>query len=279
MNRFSRRTFLASAVVAPAVLAACGDTKAEKVELIRFNADGFFAPGQQRLPIGLADARGKVITAGPAKLTGRVLDASGKVISKDMSAERRGEGMPRPFWPFVMAVAEPGQYQLQVDISGGKSAMFFSVVEASKVPTPKPGDQLRFVDTPTPNKPMGVNPICTRNPACPFHSVSLKDAPALGKPIAFIISTPAHCQFAVCGPVLDFLIAEQPRFGDKLVVVHAEVYKDDGANEVAETMDAYGVTFEPILYLADATGKVTERFDVLFDQKELAASLDKLMGK
>lgn len=282
MTPFSRRSFLAGAAASltvPSLLSACGDSvsPSAKIELIRFNADGYFAPGSQRLPIGLADAKGAVITAGPTTLTGRVLDATGKVMSKDIVAQRRGEGMPRPFWPFVMSVAAPGQYQLQIETSSGKSAIFFTVSEPSKIPAPKPGDQLRFVDTATIANDRGVKPICTRNPFCPFHSVSLKDAQALHKPIAFLVSTPAHCTFAVCGPVLDFLIEEQKRFGDKLVAIHAEVYKDEGGTEPVDTMEAYGLTFEPCLFLADATGKVVERYDVLFDQKELGASLDKLV--
>jgi hypothetical protein len=297
MNRFSRRTFLAGAaasITLPTVLAACGDSNAAptdttvkgsgplpkgKIELIRFNADGYLTTGKQRLPIGLADAKAVVVTGGPSKLTGRVLDGNGKVVGADMLAERRGEGMPRPFWPFAMTLATPGVYQLQVDTNGkDKAVMAFTVVEPSKVPTPKPGDQLRFIETATISKPLGVDPICTRNPDCPFHSVSLKDAQSMGKPIVLLVSTPAHCQFAVCGPVLEFLIDEQKRIGDKIVPIHVEVYKDDGGLVPADAMEQYGLTFEPVLFLADATGKVVERYDVLFDQKELGAALDALVA-
>jgi hypothetical protein len=165
-----------------------------------------------------------------------------------------------------------------VDAPGAQKAMFFTVKTPTEVPTPNPGDLLRFVDTPTVANPRGVNPICTRNPICPFHSVSLKDAPTLGKPMVFIISTPAYCQFAVCGPVLDFVIAEQQRLGDKLTVVHSEVYTDDTKDKITPTVDAYGVNFEPVLYMADAAGKVVDRWDVLFDQAGLAAALDKLVA-
>lgn len=283
MTGLSRRSLLAQAAVAavsaPTLLSACGTSSAQaSTELIRFNQDGYLIPGRQRLPIGLADAKGIVITAGPAVLKGRVLDEAGKVVGAELTAPRRGKDMPRPFWPFAMAVPAPGVYSLQVDAPGGKKSMAFTVSEPAKVPAPKPGDQLRFIDTPTEAKPLTVKPICTRNPHCPFHSVSLKDAQSLGKPIAFLISTPAHCQFAVCGPVLDFLIDEQKRLGDKLVAIHAEVYADDAATEPAPVMEAYGIEYEPVLFLADATGKVVERYDVLFDQGELAAALDALVG-
>jgi hypothetical protein len=293
MARLSRRSFLAAAaasIATPSLLAACGNdgsgagakagssSTSGGTELIRFNQDGYMIPGHQRLPIGLADSKGAVITAGPPTLAGRVLDASGKVVGAELVARRGGKDMPRPFWLFEMAADKPGQYQLQVDAPGAQKAMFFTVKTPADVPTPNPGDPLRFVETPTVANPRGVNPICTRNPICPFHSVSLKDAPQLGKPIVFIISTPAYCQFAVCGPVLDFVIAEQQRLGDKLTVVHSEVYTDDTKDKITPTVEAYGVNFEPVLYLADASGKVVDRWDVLFDQAGLATALDKLVA-
>lgn len=281
MTTFSRRTFLtatAASVAVPGILAACSGTGGEKVELIRFNQDGYMIPGKQRLPIGLADTKGAVITTGPDKLTGRVLGADGKALSATLTATRRSAGLPRPFWLFEMTVDRPGQYQLEVDTSGGKKAMAFSVTDPKLVNTPKPGDPLLFVDTPTTKNPLGVNPLCTRNPFCPFHAVSLKDAKALGKPIVFIISTPAYCQFAVCGPVLDFVIAEERRLAGKLTVVHSEVYTDDTKDNLAPTVEAYNVSFEPVLYLADRTGTVVDRWDVLFDQVELGKALDALVA-
>ncbi len=281
MSNLTRRTFLtavATSVAAPGVLVACSGSTEARVELIRFNQDGYMVPGKQRLPIGLADPKGAVITTGPDKLSGRVLDATGKAVGAPLTATRRSAGLPRPFWLFEMAVDRPGQYQLEVETSGGKKPMAFSITDPTLVNTPKPGDPLLLIDTPTTKNALGVNPICTRNPFCPFHSVSLKDATALGKPIVFIISTPAFCQFAVCGPVLDFVIAEEKRLAGKLTVVHSEVYTDDTKDNLTPTVEAYNMSFEPVLYLADRTGKVVDRWDVLFDQTELGKALDSLVA-
>ena len=57
------------------------------------------------------------------------------------------------------------------------------------------------------------------------HS-NLTDALAAGKPIAYLIGTPAFCQIGVCGPVLDFLLDGQTGSdGDQFAMVHAEVYR------------------------------------------------------
>jgi hypothetical protein len=293
VTSLNRRAFLtasAGAIAAPSLLANCGSktspaaggasgtgTASGGTELIRFNQDGYFVPGKQRLPIGLADARGAVVTEGPATLTGRVTDMAGTPVGGELVAARGGKDMPRPFWLFDMAADKPGQYVLQVDVPGGRKTLAFTVNTPAQVPTPKPGDPLLYVDTPTVADPRGINPICTRNPICPFHTTSLTSLRGVGKPVLFIISTPAFCQFAVCGPVLDFVIAEQVRFGDRLAVVHSEVYTDETKDKVTPTVEAYGVSFEPVLYLADANGTVVERWDVLFDQAQLAKALDALV--
>ena len=59
-------------------------------------------------------------------------------------------------------------------------------------------------------------------------------------------------------------------------VVHAEVYTDpDGGSDpatggLADAVDAYGLTFEPSLFVADADGTIVERLDNVFDRVELA---------
>src|SRR3546814_12918171 len=85
----------------------------------------------------------------------------------------------------------------------------------------KPGDAIPAVATPTPTDARGVNPICTAEPACPLHDVSLADALGEGRPIALLVATPAFCQIAICRPVLALLLeapggnrSEQRRVGN-----------------------------------------------------------------
>ena len=71
---------------------------------------------------------------------------------------------------------------------------------------PAVGERLIPLPTPTTTEGRGVDPICTRQPTCPFHEQTLEEAMGSGKAVAFIISTPQFCQTAICGPVLDLLI-------------------------------------------------------------------------
>lgn len=239
-----------------------------------FFADGNQGPGHQRLAFGIADAKGKVVSTGPSKLTGRIVDVNGKVVVPKVEAPRRGEGLPRPYWAFEMALANPGTYTLEV----GKASAAFTVAEAAKLKIPRAGDQLPTFETPTVKDARGVNPICTANPICPLHDITLADALQLGKPIALLVGTPAHCKTAVCGPVLTFLIDERDKLAGKMTMLHAEVYKDDSINDITELMVALHLTYEPVLFIADASGTIVTRIDNVWDAAEQRAALGAVAG-
>src|SRR3546814_11078234 len=84
--------------------------------------------------------------------------------------------------------------------------MSITIHPAADLSGVKPGDAIPAVATPPPTDARGVNPICTAEPACPLHDVSLADALGEGRPIALLVATPAFCQIAICGPVLDVLL-------------------------------------------------------------------------
>ena len=61
--------------------------------------------------------------------------------------------------------------------------------------------------------------------------------------------------------------------------LHAEVYADPrGADDptaggLAPVTDAYSLPFEPTLFVADATGRITARLDSVYDRTELDEAL------
>ena len=131
------------------------------------------------------------------------------------------------------------------------------------------------VETPTTTDARGVTPICTNEPACPLHDVSLTEALAEGAPVALLLATPAFCQIAICGPVLDVLLdvrADHPgvRF------LHAEVYAEPAKDlqTYAPIIAPLGLHFEPCLVLVGADGVVVDRIDTIYDRTELQARLD-----
>ena len=139
----------------------------------------------------------------------------------------------------------------------------------------KVGDRLPPVETPTVADHRGVEPICTRQPPCPLHAQTLAEVVSTGRPVAYIIGTPAFCQTASCAPALNFLLAEHDRRGDSMPMVHAEVYTDTTATTTTPAVNSYHLPFEPVLFVTDANGVIVERLDSIWDAAELSTALDK----
>ena len=137
------------------------------------------------------------------------------------------------------------------------------------------------VATPTTADARGVDPICTRKPVCSLHDVSLDAALGEGRPLAVLFSTPALCRSKICGPVLDVLLGEVENLGDGVRAVHVEVFKSlqvqGTAEDLTEGMKTYGLTFEPVLFLVGADGKVRERLDGPYDRTEAREALTRLV--
>jgi len=292
---FSRRQFfaLSATVGAGVALAACGggsntDSTVASGKVLeglegnlqvakRFSPESII-PGKVRLPISLADKTGVLPTDGkvrlPEELTGTVIDTeTGDVILKSVSAQRYDENMSVPYWPFVFNIEKEGIYVLTLDVAPDVEVSF-QVFNRDDIVMPKVGDALPPFDTPTVDDARGVDPICTRpEGTCPFHTMTLTEALKSGKPVVYFIGTPAYCTTGTCAPGLDALIALSETIGNKAVFVHADVYKDKTATEAAPAIQAYKLSYEPLLYITDAKGVQIDRLDAIFDANELRETL------
>jgi hypothetical protein len=251
----------------------------------------FFATGEnempilrpgvpQRMPWGVADGEGIPLPDLPAEVTVTITDEAGTRVGEPIVVARHGDGTPYPYYPLRTDLAQPGRYRVSMPFDDRPLERTVVLAPPEQVRLVQPGERAVPVMTPTVTDAREVDPICTREPACPFHTNTLSEALGSGQPTAFLISTPAFCQTAVCGPVLELLIEETP--GRPLQVVHAEVYADAVRTgdplraKLSEATRAYQLSFEPSLVVADANGIVVDRLDFLFDRAELRAVLDRV---
>ena len=232
--------------------------------------------GPIRMPISLASGGGLLTTGGviatPPKLSARIMRIDGErdeLVVEDLVAPRHDADLVTPYWLFRTAINEPGFYRLI--LAGGPSdGAAFQVFARNEVAVPGIGDALPPFDTPTFDNARDVSPLCTRQPEpCPMHEVTLREALALGKPIAYLVGTPAHCSTGTCAPALDALISARERVGDAFTFIHAEVYSDANATTIAPAVNAVSMNFEPALFVTDASGVITARLDAVFDAVEL----------
>jgi hypothetical protein len=290
-----RRTFLAAGA-AMALAAACGGGDDDDTAT---GSSGTSAPARQapdEVQVILASAQ--LIAATDQRVTAGVLldaepvrEASGVRMAFGRDFDRLGPWVPatyhhegideRPYYRATHRFDEPGTWVMAVDAGGRTGATQVNVIAADTTDVPLVGDPMIPVATPTVADARGVDPICTRDPQCPFHDVSLDAALGEGRPIAAIFSTPALCQSRVCGPVLDVLVRESEAFRDRVRIVHVEVYKSlkvdfSSRDALAPGMQAYHLTFEPVLYFAGSDGVIRERLDGPFDAVECRDALGRL---
>lgn len=279
-RRFITLTTLGSAGAA-GVLGACSSGKSLDTGSLtvvqRFPQ--VLVPGPVRAPISLANQDG-VLTVDdatdiPDVLTATLFDSeSGEEIAAGISATRHDAGLAAPYWPFRFTVEKPGIYTLIVDgVSPTGAAV--QVSARDQILVPLVGDAFPPFDTPTVADPRGVDPICTRTPdPCPLHDITLTEALALGKPVLYLVGTPAYCATGTCTPALDGVLKVREQVGDAATFVHAEIYTDDTLSTVAPAVTALNMTYEPALFVIDAEGALVDRLDAVFDEVEVRESLE-----
>ena len=234
-------------------------------------------PGDVRLAISLADTNASLLTTGPTTLTGIIRNEQGDTIA-EFDTPRRGDAMGVPYWSITASIPSRGLYELVVDGAIGDATPFL-LFDSSEIAIPTVGTPLPGFDTPTTGDARGVDPVCTRlDGACPFHDVTLTEALALGKPVVYLVGTPAHCQTATCGPGLDYLIDASKQYASVATFVHAEVFADQAGTEVAPAVTALSLDYEPVIWITDADGTVARRVDIVWDSDEISAILAEVLA-
>lgn len=295
----SRRRFLvASAGLAFA--AACGnggsrtstDAPTTTAPGTAGGVDGlaqFFPPSDfavtgspQRLPVGIViDGVPAGLDLAPQSITVQLRTGDADV-GEPITVERHGQGLPRAYYPVMASFDSPGIYAMTATVEGTPIEASFQVAAATALELVGAGMPMPTVPTPTTADKAGVAVVCTRDPVCPLHSVSLDDALVDDLPIALLVSSPAFCQTQVCGPVLETLLSLVPEHEGKIRFIHVEPYADPRKPpsewEAAPIMGALHLPYEPALFLVEAGGTVHQRLDVVFDAAEVAAALDVLVS-
>ena len=108
-----------------------------------------------------------------------------------------------------------------------------------------------------------------------LYRLSLDEALSNGRKTVVVFSTPAYCQTAACGPLLEGVKSILPEYPG-VDFVHIEVYtglteagfKPD-ADHIAPAVDAYDLVSEPWVYVMDEAGVVVARFEGVMNADEL----------
>lgn len=275
----TRRDLLAAGAGTAALAACGGGTKEPRYELFAPFPPRQPAGKSVRLPIGLTDPDGAFVRAIPSGLAVRVISPERKQTAS-ATLDRHIDGLPRGYYPLETTFPSTGTWTIEAQLPGGPQRLSVDVRDAHEfAAVPDTGVPMPRVPSPTTDDHRGVEPICTRDPVCPFHAQSLDQVVGDGRPVALLVSSPGHCKAAICGPVLDVIVNGRDRWVPKGVqVIHAEVYTDNSEKQPAPVVNALGLEYEPALFLVKSDGVVARRLDYIFDIDEVEAAMQTIVS-
>ncbi len=202
-----------------------------------------------------------------------------RIDGKEVPAELHHEGIFLPYLLLRHRFERPGVANVEASYQGRTAEAALEVQDPAATKVPFPGQPMRPARSPTFAQPLGVDPVCTRQPPCPLHQVSIDAALAEKRPLAVLFSTPALCESRLCGPVLENLLAQQEPFGAKVRLIHVEIFPTlERKKPLVQAVQDYGLDNEPVLFLAGADGVVRERMDNAYDLVEIRSALESLVG-
>lgn len=267
MDRRRFLTALGATVGAGLALSACGSLGRDGVPdgeptlILRNPSYELLAGTERRYAFLLTDAENRTVDADEVELW--VGDEEEEIVAGPFPATFHDEG-EETFGTFrgLVDVPDPGIVFLYAVAGGSYGRAAIEVVAAEDSILPAPGDPAIPSQTPTTADDFGWAELCTRDPDCGMHELSLAEALEQGRPIFLAFATPAYCQTTVCAPAVD--VAEEVRtsgqdWGD-VAFIHVEIYRDE-ASTVTEPVAEWDLPTEPWYYAIDREGTIVERAD------------------
>jgi hypothetical protein len=175
----------------------------------------------------------------------------------------------------------PGVWTVSVTPESGTPlpATGFQVFDSTFAPDVGDAAPLAPIDT-LATKPLGEL-TTDPDPDEDFYRQTLEEAFSSGRSTVVVFSTPAFCRTATCGPALDIVKGVKPEYPD-VNFVHVEVYTDlqnpdfrPSPEFLAPALGAeyWNLPTEPWVFVVDAEGIVTARFEGTATTEDLRSSL------
>ena len=272
-----------SGVPIPATLKSVANTLgSEKPGLQLFpGGQEFLSSRPQRFSFGATDANGAQILGPPAHVwiapqAGPPSSASGPFgasLARYRTLDQPGD--PPGFYVVTLPMPASGLAWVLVESQSIYGISPIAVIDAPT--TPGVGRRAVSVVTPTPGHLGGVASLCTRNPVCPMHAVSLDKALRAHKPIVFTIASPLLCTSRTCGPVVDEVLDVRGRHLKDAIFIHAEPYQGNTATILSPAANAWKIPSEPWVWVIDKGGVVRARFEGPVVATEIEPELQKVL--
>jgi hypothetical protein len=247
--------------------------------------------GESLFTFGLAAADNSLVTGGAPEVwlarddTSKALgpyptrwyELHAYAQTKDRSPQSELTG----FYAAPVELSQAGNWMVAatLELDGGRAVArgAVPVVAAADAPAAV-GSKARPVRTAVATTPAARKKVCTREPACPLHEVSLDDALRAGRPAVVNFATPLLCSSRMCGPVVDEQMVVADKLGRRASFVHVELFPDRDPGKPAPALTAYGFTTEPWLLVVDRDRVIRARFEGPVTAAQIEGALRPLLA-
>jgi hypothetical protein len=259
--------------------------RAEGDGVVALQASSELALGRNRFAVGLVDARNQPLTSGTVHIEFFKLRADGTAEKRTESTAifRSVGAQSRGVWVAPAEFGETGAWGAQVTLSQPNNPprsarMNFEVRD--KFSAPGYGEPaVRSASLTTRDVNGDVSRICTNQPPCDLHALSIVQALESGQqPLVVSFATPALCTSATCGPELDAVLQLHRTYGAQANFIHVEIYEYpfDG-QRVAKAVDEWRLPSDPWTFVVDRAGIVRDRFEGAAPAEEIEPALQALL--
>lgn len=258
-------------------MTACGADEQSATDQLTVVASspGAVAVGEQRVLMVIADPDGTLAGSPTDPATATFRSSDGTEYPDVPTEWVWGIEGVRGFYVTTFDFESAGVWEVSLAIQEGRAqAATFQVSEQAVVP--EVGTQAPRSRSAT-SADAPIDEISTDpEPEPSFYERSIADAVSNGRPTVIVFATPAFCQTAVCGPMLDLVKALAPDHPGA-DFVHVEIYEniDDPQGQLVEVaaVTEWGLQTEPWVFVVDADGDVSARFEGAMGTDELDRAL------
>ena len=176
-----------------------------------------------------------------------------------------------------------GEWELKLSIFHGDSEspveIRASVQVLAESSTLKLGERVTPIEHRTAADVADLTEVSTSpDPLPEMYQTSVANALAQGQPFLVVFATPAFCQSRICGPVVETVASLIPDYREDIAFIHIEPYDLDlirggGKFEPSVEAKAWGLPSEPWVFLVDASGRLTAKFEGIVTLEELQEAI------
>jgi hypothetical protein len=254
------------------------------------------AVGRTRLVFTFVDDQNALLAGPDIPVRARFFDLSSDPDAPVVEAEAAyldtgtGRGLYRTTVELPCAGAWGVEFEVGLPDGASRPRMVFEVRERTS--TPPIGAAAPRSDSPTASTPDQLAAISTDpHPDPELYRMTIAQAVTSGRPSVIVFATPAFCQTAMCGPVLDRVKAVAAEYRGEVDFVNVEPYElqltvnglqprlsPEGQLQPVPAALDWGLRTEPYVFVVDAAGRIAAKLEGSLDESELRAELDAVLA-